>query len=154
MRISRHQCFMQVAEVVARRSTCFRRNVGAVITVDHRIVSVGYNGSASGEAHCTGAGCAGPNGCTRAIHAEVNAINHVPKGAGGRHWRMYVTESPCPSCADELEQSPCSEVYFLNQYRLTEGNAKLVAANIRLFRMTPAGHIVDWATNELIEDEK
>jgi dCMP deaminase len=143
---------MSIAELVSRRSTCFRRNVGAVITVDHHIVSVGYNGVPAGEHHCTGNGCADPKlGCTRAIHAEVNALTYVPKGAEGRRWVMYVTESPCPTCAREILSSPIGSVFFLHPYRLGEGRDILMGAGIRLYRMTPSGFIIDCVTDELVE---
>jgi dCMP deaminase len=145
---------MQVAEVMSRRSTCFRRNVGAVITVDHHIISVGYNGPPSGEPHCTGNGCADPKrGCTRAIHAEKNAIAHRPEITNAGIHRMYVTESPCADCANAIvEDGLIDSVYFLHQYRLTEGCDILVRAGVSLFRVTPAGHVVYYETNQLVDD--
>src|SRR5215831_10652027 len=79
-RITRWQAFMQTAEVWSRRSTCMRRNVGAVIAVNDRIVSVGYNGAPPGEPHCDGKTCIPPGciGCARAVHAEINAIKYLP----------------------------------------------------------------------------
>lgn len=153
-RISRNQCFMQVAEVMSRRSTCFRRNVGAVITINHHIVSVGYNGPAAGEPHCTGVSCADPAlGCTRAIHAERNVLKYRPKVTCKGIQRMYVTESPCPDCAQAIVADGCIDsVYFLHQYRLTQGCDILVNAGVSLFRVTPAGHLVYYKTNELVED--
>lgn len=151
-RISRHMMFMQTAEVVSRRSTCFRRNVGAVIVRDKNIVSIGYNGSPAGEPHCTGNGCASPlHGCLRAIHAERNALDHVAYGTPLDVWDMYVTESPCPTCAMALIDSPVKRVFFLNAYRVSEGREIVMAAQISLYRMTPAGHIIDCRTEELVE---
>jgi dCMP deaminase len=153
-RISRHQLYMQIAEVVSRRSTCFRRNVGAVIVEDKNIVSIGYNGPASGEPHCTGNGCAGPHGCTRAIHAEVNALDRYDPYDGIRTTRvlsMYVTESPCAHCALAIVDSPVAEVFFLNQYRLTEGLDILTKGGVMVWRMTPSGYIIDYRTGELVE---
>jgi dCMP deaminase len=70
--------FLDVAEIISRRSTCPRARVGAVITVDNRIVSTGYNGALSGEDHCDDVGCLiveeEGDHCQRAIHAEMNAI--------------------------------------------------------------------------------
>jgi dCMP deaminase len=144
--------FIQIAEVISRRSTCFRRNVGAVITRNNRIISVGYNGSPAGQPHCTGAGCADPvKGCTKAIHSEINALDHVPKGHAHEAWRMYVTESPCPHCARAITDSPVRAVYFLHPYRLAAGRDMLMAAGIDLYRMTPAGHIIDCRTEELVD---
>lgn len=152
-RISRHLCFMQCAEAMARRSTCFRRNVGAVITVDNRIISCGYNGSSPGEPHCIGKGCAGASGCTRAVHAEINVLEYVPSNDMLKPKVMYVTESPCPDCARAIvKDGTVKAVYYLNQYRLIEGCEILIEARLPLYRMTPAGHVVDYLTNELIDE--
>lgn len=150
-RISRVQLFMQIAEVVSRRSTCFRRNVGAIIVKDNNIVSLGYNGSPSGEPHCTGNGCADPvKGCTRAIHAERNAIDRLPAISGPL--TMYVTESPCAHCAEYMVNHMKFEaVYFMHQYRLIEGCELLVKAGINLYRVTPAGHVIYWKTGAFVE---
>jgi len=149
-RIGRHQMFMQIAEVVSRRSTCFRRNVGAIITAGNSIVSIGYNGPPSGDPHCTGNGCAHPvNGCYRAVHAEVNALDRIPDVRGP--WDMYVTESPCPNCAEAIIDSVVNRVFYLHEYRLAAGRTKLMQARIQLYRMTPSGYIIDVATGELVE---
>jgi dCMP deaminase len=149
-RIGRHQMFMQIAEVVSRRSTCFRRNVGAVIVERNNIIGVGYNGPASGEAHCTGNGCAHPvNGCQRAVHAEANALDRASGRIG--QWSMYVTESPCPACAEAIADSDIANVYFLHLYRLTYGLELLQSKQINLWRMTPSGYITNYATGELVE---
>lgn len=142
--------FMQIAEVVSRRSTCFRRNVGAIIVKDNNILSIGYNGPDHGEPHCTGNGCADPvNGCTRAIHAEKNAIMRTPAIHFPGPFTMYVTESPCPDCAKYL--SGFEAVYFMHQYRIAKGCDMIVAAGVKLFRVTPAGHVIDWKTGHFVE---
>lgn len=151
-RISRVQMFMQIAEVVSRRSTCFRRNVGALIVKDNNILSIGYNGPPSGDEHCTGNDCAHPElGCQRAIHAEENAIDRVPKGIYGP-FTMYVTESPCEDCADLiLRELDIQQVYFMHQYRLARGCEMIVSAGVKLFRVTPAGHVIDWETGNFVD---
>ena len=77
-RISFEEMFLDVAKVIAQRSTCPRAQVGAVITVDNRIVATGYNGTWAGYPHCTEIGCLiipeEGDHCQRAIHAETNAI--------------------------------------------------------------------------------
>lgn len=78
MRISREQMFMDIAEIVAKRSACLRNNVGAVIVnKENNIVAIGYNGVPSGIPHCTSECCI--KGCSLAIHAEDNAIRRMPK---------------------------------------------------------------------------
>lgn len=145
---------MQIAEVSSRRSTCFRRNVGAVIVDQNRhLVSIGYNGSPPGQPHCTGAGCASPiHGCTKAVHAERNALDRLEWDYSKKSLTMYVTESPCPACATSIKASGIfGSVFFLHPYRLSEGRDILMAAEIGLYRMTPAGHIIDCVTEELVE---
>ena len=74
-RLSWDAYFLEVAKIVASRSTCPRATVGAVIVRDKRIVATGYNGALAGEPHCTEAGCLMEDGhCQRAVHAETNAV--------------------------------------------------------------------------------
>ena len=67
--------FGNLATIVASRSTCTRKQVGAVIVRDKNILSTGYNGSIIGQPHCSEAGCLVENNhCVRTVHAEANAI--------------------------------------------------------------------------------
>ena len=84
---------MEIAEVVAKRSTCLRRQVGAVLVKDRQILATGYNGTPKGIAHCEEVGCLReqlhvPSGqnheLCRGIHAEQNAVIH-----GGCKWRVH-----------------------------------------------------------------
>ena len=74
MRIGRHQLFINIAREMAKRSTCFRLNVGAVVTSENNLVSCGYNGAAPGEPHCQGNDCplSDEGGCISSLHAESN----------------------------------------------------------------------------------
>ena len=104
MRPTKDQWFMEMAEVTAKRATCARRQVGAVV-VDERgyILSTGYNGLPSGFPHCIdepceGAHCASGTGLDlcQSLHAEQNAIARLREP-----WEahtMYVTTAPCVSC--------------------------------------------------------
>ena len=84
MRVSWDEYFMEIAEIVKTRSTCMRRQIGAVIVKDNRIITTGYNGAPSGCRHCTEIGTCYrqehniPSGerheMCRALHAEQNAI--------------------------------------------------------------------------------
>jgi len=155
MRITRHQMFMQIAEVVSRRSTCFRRNVGAVLVHGKNIVSIGYNGPPAGEPHCTGMTCPTNNVCTRAIHAEINAINRYDlySASAARYSGlvMYVTESPCIACAARIvDEHRIHSLYFMHPYRDPAGVNHL-ANEVPVYRMTPAGDIIDYRTGELLE---
>lgn len=96
-RISRHKMFMEIAKIVAKRGTCDRAQVGAVLVNEfNKIISIGYNGSPHGEPHCDEAGHLMFNGhCIRTIHAEENCLEGV--NLQGR-FTMYVTHYPCARC--------------------------------------------------------
>ena len=141
---------MEMAHIVAKRSTCYRLNVGAVVTVDNRIVSIGYNGPPSGEPHCTGVGCATDGRCTRSIHAEINALYHMP--IVSNVLTMYVTDSPCEHCFEEITKIhwAVDRVFFSNLYRI---NNHLVHPQVKLYRVMANGLIIDYQTGELIDGE-
>lgn len=144
LRISRDQAFMQIAEVWAKRSTCMRRNVGAVVVVDKQIICHGYNGAEAGKPHCTGQDCIPPGeiGCGRAIHAEANAIRYLPRGYENISKIMYTTESPCMACAISIARHNFHAIYYLNEYRVTAGIRYLLNMGTSVYRMTPAGMVI------------
>lgn len=114
--------FCLIAGVVASRSTCARRKVGAILVdSNNRILSTGYNGVARGLLHCTDSPCPGVGhksgqGLERceAIHAEVNALvncsDHLQIHA------LYCTTSPCISCTKLLMNTTCQRIVFINEY--------------------------------------
>lgn len=114
--------FMQVAEVVSRRSTCLRRSIGAVIVRDKRILTTGYNGAPSGLAHCTDIGCLReklgvPSGerteICRGLHAEQNAIIQAAKyGISVEGSTIYSTTEPCSLCAKMLINAGITRVVY------------------------------------------
>ncbi len=116
--------FMEIARVVARRSTCLRRNVGAVIVKGKQIVSTGYNGASAGHPHCLEIGCARegvPSGqrseLCRAAHAEQNAINFAARyGIPIEGATLYTTHYPCSWCAKSIVNSGISRVVFGEDY--------------------------------------
>ena len=101
--------FMSIARLVAGRSTCLRRQVGAVIVKDRRVLASGYNGAPSGLPHCDETGCVRerhrvPPGerheLCRGIHAEQNAIiQSANYGTGIDGATIYSTHHPCSVCA-------------------------------------------------------
>ena len=115
--------YMDLAENLAKRSHCVRAQVGAVLTKDTRIVSLGYNGPPAGTHNCDlewpGEGCPrdSKGSCSLALHAEQNAILYASKnnvtieGA-----TLYVTLSPCISCARVIYTTGIKKVYFLHSY--------------------------------------
>lgn len=108
-RISWDEYFLDIAEVVASRSTCPRASVGVVLVRDRRILATGYNGAAPGKPHCEEVGCnVEHDHCTRAIHAEQNAIGQAGQmGFSVRGSTAYIYTSkhvgPCGPCAHLME---------------------------------------------------
>lgn len=149
MRISRQQMFMEMAEAAAKRSTCFRLNVGAIIVKDNNVLSIGYNGPPSGEPHCTGNACSGKDLCMLTIHAEKNAIERSKTFLINAD--MYVTDSPCDDCTDLLIRHHFKRLFFGTPYRVIEPINRLIAARIDVYRVTPAGFVIDWRTREFTE---
>lgn len=152
-RIARDKLFMDVCDLFAQRSTCYRQNVGAIITYKHRIVSTGYNGSAPGEPHCLGSACplTPAGGCSKSIHAEVNALNFSPKHL--YHLTLYVSLSPCLECANRIiESGRVEKLFYRQEYRVREGLDLLIKSGVQVFRVTPAGHIINATTNQLYNE--
>ncbi|MBM3285799.1 MAG: dCMP deaminase family protein [Candidatus Eisenbacteria bacterium] len=118
-RVSWHEYFMGIAHVVATRSTCDRKNVGAVIVRDRTILSTGYNGSIRGMPHCDEAGHMIENGhCVATIHAETNAILQAAKnGVRIDGAEIYTTASPCWSCFKMIANAGIRTIYFGEFYR-------------------------------------
>lgn len=118
--------FMQMAQVVAGRSTCLRRQVGAVIVKDKQILSTGYNGSPTGLSHCAQKGCLRqqlgiPSGerteICRAVHAEQNALVQAAKhGVSINGADIYTTFQPCVLCTKLLINAGIKRVFFLYCY--------------------------------------
>lgn len=147
-RPTRPQIFMEIAHIIAKRSTCYRLNVGAVITSNDRIVCTGYNGVPPNSPHCSGNDCPGKNGCHLTIHAEQNALNYLPHGIKPED--LYVTHSPCLDCACSISSSGISRIFFTVPYRITTSLDLLREKNIKIYQMAPAGYIVDWFTKNLV----
>lgn len=118
--------FMQVADVVATRSTCLRRNIGAVIVRDKRILATGYNGAPTGLPHCSEIGCIKerlhiPSGerqeLCRALHAEQNAIVQAARyGTVIEGASIYTTTEPCSMCAKMIISAGIRRVVYREEY--------------------------------------
>lgn len=100
VRPNKAEYYLAIAEVVSRRSTCLRRQYGAVLVSDDRIISTGYNGSARGDVNCcdTGECWREKNGIPhgeryelcRAVHAEMNAIINGDRSQYGFNTHLYL----------------------------------------------------------------
>ena len=119
-RISWDEYFMQIAHLVAQRSTCVRRHVGAVIVKNKRMLATGYNGAPRGLSHCLDIGCLReklkiPSGqrheLCRGLHAEQNAIIQASLyGISVEGSIIYITNQPCIICAKMLINAGIKEV--------------------------------------------
>jgi dCMP deaminase len=110
--------FMQITFQVAKRSTCPRAAVGAVIVRDKRILTTGYNGAPRTLAHCTEVGCLMVNGhCVRTLHAEQNAIiQGALHGVDVSNSTIYVTHQPCLVCAKMIINAGIERVVYAGHY--------------------------------------
>lgn len=114
-----NEYFMNIALEVAKRSTCERAQVGAVIVRDKRILTTGYNGSPRGLPHCSEVGCLMDNGhCVRTLHAEQNAIIQAAlHGVITEGAIIYVTHQPCFICAKTIINAGISEIVYDKEYK-------------------------------------
>jgi len=118
--------FMSIAQQVALRSTCIRRQIGALIVRDKRILATGYNNVPSGIEHCTTRGCLRdelgiPSGqrveLCRGTHAEQNAIVQAAKyGTAIDGAMVYTTTQPCILCAKILINAGITEIVFSGDF--------------------------------------
>ena len=135
-RKSWNEYFMQIAEIVATRSTCDRAEVGClIVNDDNRIVSSGYNGSVSGNPHCDDVGHTMRDGhCIATIHAEINALVYCAKeGISVKDCTVYITHFPCLNCTKALIQSGIKKIYYKNDYRIDDYAAELLKRNNIIF---------------------
>lgn len=133
---------MEIAKVVAKRSTCLRQNVGAVIVKDKRILSTGYNGAPMGLPHCLDIGCLReelnvPSGerheLCRAVHAEQNAIIQAAvHGVSIKGATLYTTHQPCIMCAKMIINAGIVRVVYGKKYADERGLEFLKEAGIRI----------------------
>ena len=118
--------FMEITRLVARRSTCLRRHVGAVIVRDKRILATGYNGAPRGLPHCSETGCLReeqgvPSGqkqeLCRGLHAEQNAIIQAAlSGVSIENSQLYSVTQPCVICAKMIINAGIKRVVFDEGY--------------------------------------
>ena len=117
--------FMEIAHLVKTRATCPRRQVGAVIVKDRRILSTGYNGAPQGLPHCPPEGdqhdwpkgCMRAGHCIRSLHAEQNALLQAAKiGVPCEGATIYVTCQPCNNCAKMIINAGIESVIYEGDY--------------------------------------
>ena len=126
---------MEIAAVVAKRSNCCRRNVGAVIMKDNHILSTGYNGTPRGVKNCFDGGCSRCNGTVESgthldeclcTHAEQNAICQAAfYGSSIAGGTIYITISPCLTCAKLIINAGLKEVVYGGDYAFLDTVKKM-----------------------------
>ncbi|MCH8330857.1 MAG: dCMP deaminase family protein [Bacteroidetes bacterium] len=119
---------MELAINLAKRSHCVKANVGAVLSKDTRIISLGYNGPPAGTHNCdedfpeTGCPSDSRGSCSLALHAEENAILYASKnGTSLEGATLYVTLSPCLACSRTIFTMGISKVIYVDSYAEFKG---------------------------------
>ncbi len=141
-RVSWEKYFMQIAQLVATRSTCLRKKVGAILVKDRRILTTGYNGAPKGLPHCLDLGCLReklkiPPGerieICRGVHAEQNALVQAAYfGISVEGATLYCTHQPCITCTKLLINAGIKKIYFKEPYPDELAESMLRQAGIEL----------------------
>lgn len=114
-RVSRDLWGIMLAETIALRGTCSRLSVGAIATRDGQLLAAGYNGAPAGMRHCVHDNL---ETCSRSVHAEVNTIASAAKyGVSLQGATLYVTHTPCVSCAGLLINAGISQMVYRHEFR-------------------------------------
>jgi dCMP deaminase len=143
-RPSWNQYFTSITRMVATRSTCLRRHVGAILVKEKRILATGYNGAPAGLKHCIDVGCLReeasiPSGTRhelcRALHAEQNAIVQAAyHGISIAGSTLYCTNKPCVICSKMLINAGIEGIFFDKDYDDDLADAMLDEAGIEIMR--------------------
>lgn len=136
---------MAITRMVAKRSTCLRRQVGAILVKDRRILSTGYNGAPAGLKHCEEVGClridaSTPSGMRhelcRGLHAEQNSIiqaaYHGIPIAGSS---LYCTNKPCSICSKMIINAGIKEIFYEDGYNDPLADQMLTEADVKIIRL-------------------
>ncbi|MBF0223987.1 MAG: cytidine/deoxycytidylate deaminase family protein [Desulfobacterales bacterium] len=134
--------FMDIAQLVAKRSTCLRRFVGALIVKEKRILATGYNGAPMGLKHCSETGCLRanmniPSGerheLCRGVHAEQNAIIQAAyHGVSIKDSILFCTNFPCSICAKMIINAGIKKIYCKDGYSDSLSEELLNCADIEV----------------------
>lgn len=128
--------YIRMASIWAENSYCTRRQVGALIVKNQRIISDGYNGTPSGFENV----CEDSNNVTKpyVLHAEANAITKIARSNNSSDGAtLYVTASPCIECAKLIIQAGIKRVVYSEKYRLEDGLDLLKKANVEIVYINP-----------------
>jgi dCMP deaminase len=124
------QYFMLLAEQAAKRSTCSRLHVGAVVVQDYTVVGTGYNGAPSNFPHCEHFD---DSPCRISVHAEANALLHSRMYDGTTMVsKMYCTHMPCFECSKLILNTAITVVYYGTEYRSNDGYDLLTSGGVHV----------------------
>lgn len=164
MRPSQDEYFMEIAGVVAKRSTCLRIHVGAVVVKNGQILSTGYNGAPHGFEHCVDIGCIREkqniahgtrHELCRAVHAEQNAlIQAAIHGVSIEGASLYCTHQPCILCTKMLINGKIKRVIYLNEYPDKTSLEFLKQAGVEVTRMPGGKNELSQQPEQLTEEGK
>jgi dCMP deaminase len=137
---------MSITMMVAKRSTCMRRRVGAIVVKDRRILATGYNGAPAGLRHCEEVGClradtSVPSGVRhelcRGLHAEQNAIIQAAyHGISICDSTLYCTNKPCVICSKMIINAGIREICYAEGYEDALADQMLAEAGIEMKRFS------------------
>jgi len=137
--------FMDITRLVANRSTCLRRKVGAILVKNKRILATGYNGVPSGIEHCEVVGClrekmSVPSGerheLCRGLHAEQNLIIQAAfHGIAINESILYCTNKPCVICTKMIINAGITKIYYEDGYDDTLSEEMCAEKNVELLRL-------------------
>ncbi len=137
--------FMTIAKLVSKRSTCLRRNIGAVLVKDKRIIATGYNGAPTGIRHCEETGCLREklgiksgerHELCRGLHAEQNVIIQAAYyGVSTKDTVLYSTHKPCIICSKMIINAGIKKIYYLEGYPDPLADEMIAEAHIEIERL-------------------
>ena len=121
--------YILLAEQAAKRSTCSRLQVGAVLVQNNAVIGTGYNGAPRGMPHCVHTD---DSPCRISVHAEANAL--VCASSYQKYWynQLYLTHAPCYDCSKLIINAGVCAVFYRDTFRTTEGLDLLADAGVSL----------------------
>ena len=136
MKISWNQYFIELAQLVSKKGSCIKRQVGAVIIKDNMIISTGYNGTPRGVRNCNEGGCercsnpANTSGMNYheclCVHAEENAIVQAAyQGISTKGATLFTSLCPCLYCAKSIANAGIKKVFYNEEFTMDEATIRL-----------------------------
>jgi len=139
-----NEYFMEMAELAAKRATCLRRKVGAVLVKNKKVLATGYNGAPMNIEHCESTGCLRekmevPSGerheICRGVHAEQNLVAQAAiHGVKTEDSIVYCTHQPCIICTKILINAGVKKIYFKNSYSDKFAEKLLNQSNVKFIK--------------------